>query len=272
MNPIAKALDEIKFTIPEQVLREAFKDDRAYWKKAPVSLDEQILTKLIRPRVLVDCNLVGGQMVNVPLEGLTPDFVDNYNLVYHIPKDRTDNKTIISVASVSYMPYAGAYNSSGLGYGNISPQSMNEVASASQRVADSVSSVPPISNANASIIAENTVLIKDQFRVTSVYILRCLLANDEQMNNISPRSYPAFADLCKLAVKSFIYRTLLIKIDQAYLQGGQELGAMKSYVESLSDSEEMYQTHLREVWRPTAFMNDHASYTRFIKLQMNPGV
>jgi hypothetical protein len=272
MNPIAKALDEIKFTIPEQVLKEAFKEDRPYWKKAPISLDEMMLTKLIRPRVLVDCNLVGGQMVLVPLEGLSPEYVDNFNLVYHIPKDRTDNKSIISVTSVSYMPYASAYNSGGLGYGSVAPLSMNEVASAAQRVADSVSGAPPISNANATLIAENTVLIKDQFRVTSVYMLRCLLANDEQMNNISPRSYPNFANLCKLAVKSFIYRTLLIKIDQAYLQGGQELGAMKSYVEGLSDAEEMYQTFLNEVWRPTAFMNDQPSYTRYIKLQMSPGV
>src|SRR5574343_1842064 len=272
MNPISKAMDEAKFTIPLEVLKEAFKDDRPTWRRAPISLDEMILSKVIRPRVLVDCNLVGGQMVLVPLEGLTPDFVDNFNLVYHIPKDRTNNRSIISVASVSYMPYASAYNSAGLGYGAVSPLSMNEVANAAQRVADSVSGVPPISNANAELIGENTVLIKDQFRVTSAYILRCLLANEEQLNNISPRSYPNFAKLCGLAIKSFIYRTLLIRIDQAYLQGGQELGAMKSYVESLSDSEEMYQTYLNEIWRPTAFMNDQQSYTRYIKLQINPGV
>lgn len=272
MNPIAKALDEVKFRIPDQVLKETFKDERPTWRKAPVSLDELIMTKVIRPRVLVDCNLVGGQMVLVPLEGIAPDFVDNFNMVYHIPKDRTNNRSIVSVASVSYMPYAAAFNSGGLGYGNIAPSSMNEVANAAQRVADSVSGVPPISNANAELIGENTVLIKDQFRVTSVYILRCLLANEEQLNNISPRSYLHFAKLCEMAVKSYIYRTLLIRIDQAYLHGGQELGAMKNYVESLSDAEEMYQTTLNEIWRPTAFMNDQQSYTRFIKLQINPAV
>ncbi len=272
MSAIAKALDEIKFTIPMQVLRVAFQEEQYSWRRMPISMDEQILNRVLRPRVLVDCNLVGGITVNIPLDGITPAYIDNYSSVYEVPKDLTQNRSIVSVLSVGYMPYAAAFNTAGLGYGNVAPTSMNDITSAAQRVADSLSGVPPVSNAHVSLIGENTVLLRDQFRVTSAYILRCILSNDENMNNISTRSWHAFAKLCQLAVKSFIYNTMLVKMDQAYLQGGQELGAFKSYVETLSDSEEMYQTHLREVWQVTAFVNDTYAYDRFLKLQINPGL
>ena len=94
----------------------------------------------------------------------------------------------------------------------------------------------------------------------------------ENLNNISPRSWEAFAKLCVLAVKAFIYNELLIEIDQAYLQGGQELGAFKNYVDGLSDANDMYLTHLKEVWMVTAVMNDVHAHTRIIKLMVNPAV
>lgn len=272
LNTLSKALDEIKFTIPIQVLEEAFREKRPYWKTAPIGLDELILTKVIRPRVLVDCNLVGGMMTNVPLEGLTPEFVDNYNLVYRVPKDRTNNRSIVSVASVGYMPYATAFNSAGMGYGAVAPLSMNEVSNTAQRVADSVSGVPPISNHDITLVGENTILIKDQFRVTTAYVLRCILSNEENLNNISPRSYITFAELCIWAVKAYIYNTLYIRVGQAYLEGGQELGEMKSYIDSLQDANENYRTFLAEKWRPTAFMNDQASYKRFLRIQISPAI
>lgn len=272
MSALAKALDEIKFTIPMQVLQVAFQEENYNWRRMPVGMDEQIMNRVLRPRVLVDCNLVGGITVMVPLDGVSPSYMDNFSSVYEVPKDLTQGRSIVSVLSVSYMPYASAFNSAGVGYGNVSPTSMNEVTGAAQRVADSLSGIPPISNAQVSLIGENTVLLRDQFRVTSAYVLRCILSNDENMNNISTRSWHAFSELCKLAVKSFIYNTMLIRMDQAYLQGGQELGAFKSYVETLSDAEEMYQTCLKEKWQATAFMNDTYTYSRFLKMQVNPGV
>ena len=65
---------------------------------------------------------------------------------------------------------------------------------------------------------------------------------------------------------------MIIKIDQAYLTGGQELGAFKNYVENLSDAEENYQTYLKEVMQKVFFMNDSSNYNRFIALQMNPSI
>lgn len=272
MGPLAKAIDEIKFTIPIEVLNEAFKNQNE-WRQAPVSLDEKIMTKVIRPRVLVDCNLVGGITLVIPIYDLTPDQVDDTTVVYKIPKELTQNRSIVSVLSVGYTQrgfgLAGGINSPMV---SITPNNMNDIMQAAQRVGDAVSTIPMISNANVTLIGENLVLVKTPFRTATIQSLRCLVSNDENLNNISPRSYHNLAQLCILAVKSFIYRTMLIRIDQAYLQGGQELGAMKSYIETLSDSEENYRTFLKEVWSPTAFMNDVPSYDRLLRLQVNPGL
>jgi hypothetical protein len=50
------------------------------------------------------------------------------------------------------------------------------------------------------------------------------------------------------------------------------LGSLKSYVEQLSDHEEMYNTYLRDVWQVTAFHNDTPNFERFIRMQISPGL
>ncbi len=273
MQAIAKALDEIKYRIPFQVLQATFIDPSQNWRnQAPISIDEQMMLKVIRPRVLLDCDLVGGMEVIIPLDGINPEYLDNYSLVYKIPDDRVLGRDIVSVLSVGYMPYSNGFNSMGSTYGNISPTTINDIASVNQRLADSFASIPPISNATIDLIGHNTVVIRDQYRVAACYQLRAIVGNEANLNNINPRSFPNFAKLAELAIKSYIYKEQIIKIDQGYLMGGQELGAFKAYVETLSDSEENYQTFLNQVWRKTAFVNDVLQYDRYIKLQINGGI
>jgi hypothetical protein len=93
------------------------------------------------------------------------------------------------------------------------------------------------------------------------------------MQNINPRSWHAFAAMCALAVKSHIYNTLIIKLDRAYLTGGQELGAVKSWIEDkCGDAEEQYQTFLREKWMKIAKMNNTQAYQRQLRTMINPGI
>ena len=110
MNPIVKALDDIKFTIPYEVLNATFQDNYNDWRNKSLSIDEQILNKIIRPRVLIDCNIVGGIMMVIPLMNINPDFADNYSTIYTIPDDRTGGRTILSVLSIGYLPYMANFN------------------------------------------------------------------------------------------------------------------------------------------------------------------
>lgn len=272
MNAIQKALDEISFTIPQEILIEAFKDPIPNWRQAPISLQEQIRNKVIRPRVLVDLNIIGGKMIIVSLEGLAAKYSDVSTLVYEIPPERLGHRNLISVLSVAYMPLAASFNHLGTGIGTVIPNSMNEVGSVSQRVFASHASIPPISNATVEIIGQNTVLIRDKIRTTGVYQLRCHVENENNLGNVNPRSYHVIAMTCILAVKSYIYKTLSIRMGSAYLQGGQELGVFKDLVDSYADAEEMYQTYLKEVTRSVMFMNDNDTYQRFNRIQLSPGL
>lgn len=276
MSIIQKALDEIKFRIPIQIVQAAFVDDTFGWRqqlsKAPVSLDNLVYDKLIKPRVLIDCNLVGGQEVIISLDGLTAKFADTYHLVYEIPSDRLNNREIISVLSINYIPYSANLGNQGYGSAMMNTRYQSDLMSTAQRVNDSFATIPATSNATADLIGFNTVLLKDTNRISNAYQLRCIVSNQENLSNINPRSWPAFCKLVELAVKSYIYNKLIIKIDQAFLMGGQELGSFKDIVSSYSDHEEMYQTYLRENWAATAVCNDVTQHQRLIKSMINPTI
>jgi len=272
MNILTKSVDDLKYKIPVELLKIAFRESNNEWRKAPVSLDELILNQVVRPRVMVDANLVGGQTIIISLEGLTPKYVDTYTIIYEIPAERVMYRTIMSALSIGYLPFSSSYNSMGMGMGTVNPNSMSDVMSAGQRVGDAMSSIPAISNSSVEMIGYNTILIRDQLRVTNAYQLRCVVANEENMNNINQRSILVFSKLVEFAVKSYIYNKLIIAMDNAYLTGGQELGQIKNMVDSYADAEENYQTYLNEVFRPVSFMNDQISYQRFLKLQVSGGL
>lgn len=270
---LSKALDEIKRTIPKEVLKVVFTDQLHSWRKAPVSLDEKILNDVIRPRVLEDANLVGGTEAIISLDGLEGIYIDNFTVMYEIPMRLTNNRRIMSIKSIGYLPYAVSFSSFGAGVGVVGPSGISDLTGAGQRVGDSASNIPPVSEANVDLIGLNTIVIRNFRRITAAYHLRCMVSNEERLNNINPRSYHAFSKLCQLAVRSHIYNEMYIKMDKAFLQAGQDLGAFKSWVDDkCSDAEEQYQTHLHEVWTRVAFANDANAYLRFIKVQVNPGI
>lgn len=272
MSALMSMLQELQFRIPKEVLERAFQSNNLNWQRTPVSLEERIMAQVIRPRVLFAANLVGGRQVVVSLEGLTPNYIDRYNLVYVIPKERTSHCSIISALSVSHMPYQSGYSTSPYAVSGFLPNASVDSLSVGMRVASSLSKIPAVSNAHVELIAENTVLIKDQMQSVYNYFLRCIIANDADLNNINPRSWLTFYDLCELAVKAFIYNKLRIKIGEGALQGGQELGVIKEYVDECRDSESEYKTFLKEQWAPTAVANDTLTYKRMFSLMIPSGV
>lgn len=273
MNPIVKALDEIKYRIPIQILQLAFQRDEWNYYNPNLSMDEQIRLKVINPRILFDLDMVGGEQVTIPLDGLQPLSADSGFIVYQIPSERTYNRTIVSVLSIGYLSNNAlpGWGCAGGASSFLSGMSANPLINSTQRIADSMSVLPPVSNATAEIIGHNTIIIRDT-RITGSYYVRCILSHEENLNTIKLRSFPNLSKLCELAVKSYIYNKLIVRIDQAFLQGGQELGRVKEIIDSYSDSEELYQTYLRETMAKVSVMNDNISYERLIRIQVSPGI
>ncbi len=273
MGILQKAVAELKYRIPHDILNAAFRDySEEGWRGAPVSLEELILSKVIRPRVIFDTNIVGGETIMVPLDGLMPKYADMYTRVVEIPLDRINGRNIMSVLSAHYLPHGYSFNNMNspmaiAGYGSV-----NDVTSTANKVSNSFANIPPLSSAMVQLTGPNVVLIRDRTYITNVYSVRCVVDNEENLENINPRSWHVFAKLCELATKSYIYNTLVIKMDTTYLQGGQSLSVFKDIVDEYRECESLYPVELQEKWQKVNFMNDTESFTRHIRLSINPAL
>lgn len=264
MSPITKAIDECKFRIPRQILNQVFTDRTYHWRDRPISIDEQITNAVIRQRVLVDCNLVGGKEVFIILDNLPIDKPDIYSSVFHIPKTYTQGRSIVSALSIGVT--SAAMLNTNYGLSGVKPCSVTPVLQQAMNVMDAMGSVPLVSSARVELIGENTILVRDNAPLSPGSTLRCILANDEHMNHLPLRAHLAFSKLVELAVKSYVYNEYVIVMDQGQLSGGQELGRFKDIVDSYADSEELYQGYLKTTWSKVSFMADRERYQRHFSM------
>ncbi len=272
MNNLVKILDEIKSSIPRKVLKEAFKEDPSYRNiSAPFSLDNEIKNKVLKPRFFIDCDLIGGQEAIINLYDLTPKFIDYFSMVYDIPPERLNYKPIVSALSISSMPYPNSNPmSSPISIGNIPSAPLLDTAGAAGMVMNSHGVIPDVSTSRVDVIGDNVIMVRNNQRIAAAYQFRCMLANDPELQNINPRYIKRFAAGAILCVKSYIYNTLIVDLDSGFLSGGQELGFIKPYVESLSDMETMYQEFLSTVLRKVSLMNNSTEYERLLRRQFSP--
>jgi hypothetical protein len=277
MNALIYAVNEIQHQIPNELLHAGMNIDEQGVTANLTSLGDKILRKVIKKRVMLDANIVGGIETTIPLNNIMPSFTEQFYTVYQIPPELVNNKEIISALSISFMPGAGYY---GQGGGQFNGSGMNNngsfnggfsaVMNVGDRIGNAASSAGPMSNAHIELVAYNTVLVYAHYRNLATFGLRVILENDSNLNNIQPRSYKNFSTLCTLAVKAYLYNKLSIAINSGYLSGGQDLGMFKSRLEEFSSAEEDYHTYLREVWAGVAFMNDTTRYNRFLGSMIAP--
>lgn len=260
MFAVTKAIDEVKYRIPKEILDLAFLPRHRMWNSAPINIDDQIMSLVVRPRVLVDCNLVGGTEAFVNLDGLGGERPDDFTSVYRIPKSHTQGRSIISVLNVTF-----ADPNRNVTFGVMSNINNTAMMRAGNSVMDAMGNIPITSTAKCQLIGENVVMIRDTTVLPANIFLRCILANDENMSHLQLKSYRAFSNLVTLAVKSYIYLTKTIEIDIGELHGGMNIGKIKEIIDSYADAEELYQQMLAEKWGKISLMNDSEQYTRYIR-------
>jgi len=263
MNAITKALSDIKYRIPRKVLENTFINTRGFEftnNRLAVSLDHRIRQEVIDGRVLPDINLVGGQEIAVKLDVVAPERLPDFKTVWRIPLSQTNNQTITRVYSIvqgrGTNSLAGSINNTDNG---------NVISKAAQGMLATLQPISGLSEHDIKLVGENTILITKDFPVHNNMYLRCVVENDPELNNLPPTAIPKFSKLVELAVKSYVYNTLIINMDKAVLEGGRELGVLSSVVENYSDAEEMYQEFLEEQWRKIAFMSDPETHKRHLK-------
>jgi len=275
-NIINYILNEIRQSIPYEILHAGFTIDDTPETININSLDDKILRKLLRKRVFMDLNIIGGIEMLIPINNLNPSFTEYGYTIYNIPNELTGNKEIISVLSLSSMNILGLPGSVGLasGYYSTTTGSMagNSITNIARRIGNSVAPETYITNAHTEIVGYNTILIYANFRLLYNYALRVLVENDNNLNNIQPRSFKNIALLSILAVKYYIYNKLIIPLNNGYLASGQELGIIKNIIENYEEANEQYNILLKEVIGAILFMNDTTRYNRFLNSMIAPDI
>jgi len=213
---------------------------------------------------------VGGQEILVDLTGLEQVSPIMGTVIVRVPKSRTQGRAILSPLNVMFINPTQLGNwygaSTWAGVGNLQQMDGGIMSVLESSILRSVDKIPHLSTSSVSLIAENTIRITELITPSPQMVMRCVIENDANLNNISPKSYHAFEKLVEYAVKSYIYNTMIVKMDQAQLQSGWELGVIKSTIEGYSDAEQNYQDFLDGPWKQIAFMNDRTGYDRFILL------
>ena len=261
MNAISIALQEIRYTIPYEVLELAFVQNEPYVGRVRnelISLDERIRNTIIRTRVMTNCNLVGGEPVIIYLgsNSINISEVLPAEYVISIPKHLTNGKSIVAVLSL--VSNFGYVNPASFGY--VSP-----LLSSANNMYNSLANETIMQSSRLEMIGDNVILVKDPSMYLFNTAMRCVLENDPNMSNLHPRFIPAFANLCVLATKSYIYNHCKVKMDQAFLYGGHELNSVTDIIDGYSDAEQMYQEYLGTVFKKILYMNAPSNMTRTIR-------
>lgn len=272
MNVLVKAIQDVMYVIPEDILKTAFIPKYNNYAAPARSLEEQILAMVIRPRVIPDANIAMGQHMKIFLGDLKMKVIEDYRVIYEIPESKLPGKTILSVLGVSYTPFSGGVGSFGYAYGGVGPLFSQDAMTATQQMVEASSAIPNVSTARVELIGENTIIIEDAQRYNTAYVLDCYVTDNNYLNNIDPRSYEYFSTLCEHAVKAYIYRKMIVIMDRGRIEFGSQIGVFKDIIDGYADSETNYRTFLRETWSRVSFMNNRSRYMRFIRAQVPVGL
>lgn len=260
MNPIIYALQQVRYEIPKEVLEKVFLSNLNYRTTDAKSLDARIRELVIEPRVLTDCNLVGGTELTINIPGQWVKYIAPTVAIVTIPKAATQNRTITRALSISY----GTLVSSAIS--GINPTQGSELLNAASKVMQSQMTVPVVSTAQVNVVGENILEVRDNIALPMSLVARVWIENDENFNHLAKPSWIAFSEGVVFAVKAYIYINSQIPMDQTYIQGGGELGRFTEVVDGYSDANENYKDWITKKWRKVAMLNDPEAMRRHIMM------
>jgi len=245
MNAIDYALNNLFQRIPSELITQAFGTSPVYGYIDNRSLEQRVRETVIDSFVSIDCNLVGGQQVMLPMSTLPGKPVET-GWIYEIPLAMTQGRKITSVLGVEYSS----------GNGNLSNPDMNAMGrSLMDMVNFATGPSGGVASGNVMLVGPNTVFVGSNMGTGSLY-LRCMIANDSQMANLNPRALPIFAQLCEYACKGMIYNALRIKLGEGSITGGSLNSYLNQILDEYSDSFTLYNELRDGKWKKVSILAD----------------
>lgn len=273
MNAIQRAIADMPYRIPPQILQEVFIKRNQDWRQSGhATISEQIHTLVVRGRVLPDVKLIGGTTANVPLFGLEMIRVNDFDVVFRIPKDRTSGRSINSVLHIGFaaVGMGNAWGSPGhsMPMGGYNIQENTATSAVLQQLLASADRIPITSTCACTLIGDNVIRVRDAGWHYAQGFLHCIVGDDDNLSHLPIAYYDKFSTLLTYAVKSYIYNHLIISMDQQQLMAGMQLGSFKDQVMQYADAEQNYQDYKDGPWRQVGTMADQVQYDRFLEMML----
>ena len=263
MNALQYALtNAVMMEIPRQVLEVAFPQPRT---GMILSLEERMLSRCVRPLILMDMNLVGDMMIYVQLAQCNVIAISSIEMagstgtfIVDVPKYLTNDKTILR----AYSLVLGMYGTNSTNMHCISPILVDTAKLGLAINPNNVSQT-----AKLSVVGENKVLVEDYARNMNGGFLKLGVENNSNLENIQPSYYPQVAKLILLGLKRYIYNNTIIDVDVGEIYAGHEIGRIKEIIDSYADATEMYNEELIR-WSKLSVMNDVRKSDELLKLHI----
>lgn len=258
MNAVNYALNEIKLRIPKPIRNYTFVKSIPEYHYNLFSEEQQIRSQVLDNKVLIDCDLVGGEELIIPFENVPFRELDSGKVIYKLPREKLQGRRLMSAMSVStgdhrLDTYSNAYYPT---------SSLHDAASKllGANTADAGTTTNRVKK-----IGDNLVLVEDRLTFNQLY-LRCVLSYDRGLINFSPRAFPNLAHLSVLACKSIIYNNSVLEIDASQLMGGVSIGRFREIVDSYSGSSQEYDEYLKNIFTKVLFQQDKESHSRHLRM------
>ena len=264
MSAIKYGIDRILREIPTEILHMAFLRKSSFFG-IETSLESQITDLVIKKIVLRDTNVIGGVTITIDLNKCNMTYYEKnrtaHNVVIKVPFGVTNKKKILEPLSL----VGNAGNNSGYNSSN------NPLLSAMSNKMDHDGGIgSSFATSNLELIAPNTILVYEETMGLNNGFIKVIVENNNNLTNISPRSYLSFGELCVLATKQHIYNKLIIDLDKGALYGGHELGKISDIINGYESATEDYNNYIKEKWMKTTFMNDKPAMSSFMKTMLSP--
>ena len=250
-NALDVALSRVMMMIPRELLTLAFTVREPYQKTYP--LEQMILEKIIKGFVRKDINNFAGkhkQIVLLPQyrEKLQWNQADSYMFtgtfsLYRIPPCEREGMAIVDVEGLTYR---GNYSAGHAPYTAGWTGGATEVMLGAT-VIDSHTgySTPP--RPDVTLLDGDLVRLRPSQHGDVVWVMSCRIGYTPDFGNLNNQSIPTFAELVVAATKLYVYNTLIVEVDKAFVESGYELSSFKMILDTYADAHDRYKELLTEM-------------------------
>jgi hypothetical protein len=236
MDIIKKSINDVLFRIPKKILGLAF------GTSTYTTMSTKIMDKVVRPRVMLDLNLLSSNTIFIPTSKFDVIASDSYGELWELQDGVIGEASIIAPLSISTKQDLG-------------PTWLND---------DDLSYID--THTRLSMVSDNLVFVYGMNSLLSEAHMECSITYNDTMNQLPAGANKEISSFITLAVKAFVHNELIIEINEGYIHNGAELNIVKDYIDKYESSEEEYEDAKRHIIGKLLFMSNETAMEDYVSI------